>query len=52
MLPEEQESNSRYFYGLVSARFCFDLEKLKKVQAFNFKGGQGVKTVQVVSYLE
>jgi glutamate synthase domain-containing protein 2 len=44
MLPEEQESNSRYFYELASAKFGFDLEKLKKVQAFHFKGGQGAKT--------
>jgi glutamate synthase domain-containing protein 2 len=44
MLPEEQESNSRYFYELASAKFGFDFEKLKKVQAFHFKGGQGAKT--------
>ena len=44
MLPEEQESNSRYFYELASAKFGFDWEKLKKVQAFHFKGGQGAKT--------
>ncbi len=44
MLPEEQANNSRYFYELASAKFGFDLEKLKKVQAFHFKGGQGAKT--------
>ncbi|MEP3048055.1 MAG: glutamate synthase-related protein [Roseibium sp.] len=44
MLPEEQEANSRYFYELASARFGFDWEKLAKVQAFHFKGGQGAKT--------
>jgi methylamine---glutamate N-methyltransferase subunit C len=44
MLPEEQEANSRYFYELASARFGFDWEKLSKVQAFHFKGGQGAKT--------
>jgi glutamate synthase domain-containing protein 2 len=44
MLPEEQESNSRYFYELASAKFGFSLEKVKKVQAFHFKGGQGAKT--------
>ena len=44
MLPEEQEANSRYFYELASARFGFSMEKLNKVQAFHFKGGQGAKT--------
>lgn len=44
MLPEEQVANSRYFYELASARFGFDWEKLSKVQAFHFKGGQGAKT--------
>lgn len=44
MLPEEQAANSRYFYELASARFGFDWEKLAKVQAFHFKGGQGAKT--------
>ena len=44
MLPEEQEANSRYFYELASGRFGFDWEKLSKVQAFHFKGGQGAKT--------
>ncbi len=44
MLPEEQAENSRYFYELASGRFGFTMEKLKKVQAFHFKGGQGAKT--------
>jgi glutamate synthase domain-containing protein 2 len=44
MLPEEQEACSRYFYELASGRFGFDWEKLNKVQAFHFKGGQGAKT--------
>ena len=44
MLPEEQQSNSRYFYELASARFGFAWEKLANVQAFHFKGGQGAKT--------
>ena len=44
MLSEEQESNSRYFYELASAQFGFGWEKIKKVQAFHFKGGQGAKT--------
>jgi glutamate synthase domain-containing protein 2/nitrite reductase/ring-hydroxylating ferredoxin subunit len=44
MLPEEQESNSRYFYELASAKFGFSFDKVKRVQAFHFKGGQGAKT--------
>ncbi len=44
MLPQEQESNRRYFYELASARFGWSLEKVKNVQAFHFKGGQGAKT--------
>lgn len=44
MLAEEQAANSRYFYELASARFGFSWDKLDKVQAFHFKGGQGAKT--------
>lgn len=44
MLEEEQQANSRYFYELASAKFGFEWEKLKRVQAFHFKGGQGAKT--------
>ena len=44
MLPEEQENNSRYFYELASGKFGFTWEKVQKVQAFHFKGGQGAKT--------
>ncbi len=44
MLPEEQEENTRYFYELASGRFGFSWEKLARVQAFHFKGGQGAKT--------
>jgi glutamate synthase domain-containing protein 2 len=44
MLPEEQESNSRYFYELASARFGWSLDKVARCQAFHFKGGQGAKT--------
>jgi glutamate synthase domain-containing protein 2/CDGSH-type Zn-finger protein len=44
MLPEEQAANSRYFYELASAEFGYDESKLKQVQAFHFKGGQGAKT--------
>ncbi len=44
MLEEERAQNSRYFYELASARFGFSWDKLAKVQAFHFKGGQGAKT--------
>lgn len=44
MLPEEQANNSRYFYELASGKFGFSLDKVKKAQAFHFKGGQGAKT--------
>jgi glutamate synthase domain-containing protein 2 len=44
MLAEEQSANSRYFYELASARFGFSWDKIDKVQAFHFKGGQGAKT--------
>jgi len=44
MLPEERAANSRYFYELASARFGWDIEKVRNVQAFHFKGGQGAKT--------
>jgi glutamate synthase domain-containing protein 2 len=44
MLVDEQAANSRYFYELASARFGFSWDKVEKVQAFHFKGGQGAKT--------
>ena len=44
MLPEEQAENSHYFYELASGRFGYSLDKVKKCQAFHFKGGQGAKT--------
>lgn len=44
MLLEEQANNSRYFYELASAKFGFSWDKVKKAQAFHFKGGQGAKT--------
>jgi glutamate synthase domain-containing protein 2/nitrite reductase/ring-hydroxylating ferredoxin subunit len=44
MLPDEQAANSRYFYELASARFGFSWDKVRKTQAFHFKGGQGAKT--------
>ncbi len=44
MLAEEQAANSRYFYELASARFGFSWDKVMRVQAFHFKGGQVAKT--------
>ncbi|WP_394975153.1 glutamate synthase-related protein [uncultured Croceitalea sp.] len=44
ILPDEQKNNSKYFYELASAQFGFSWDKLDKVQAFHFKGGQGAKT--------
>jgi glutamate synthase domain-containing protein 2 len=44
MLPDEQAANSRYFYELASGRFGFSWDKVRKTQAFHFKGGQGAKT--------
>jgi glutamate synthase domain-containing protein 2 len=44
MLADEQQENSRYFYEMASARFGFTWDKITKVQAFHFKGGQGAKT--------
>ena len=44
MLPEEQQNNPRYFYELASAKFGWSLDKVKQVQAFHFKSGQGAKT--------
>src|SRR5690606_37313967 len=44
MLPEEQQACSRYLYELASGRFGWSLDKVRRVQAFHFKGGQGAKT--------
>ncbi len=44
VLPAEQANNSRYFYELASGKFGFSWDKVKKAQAFHFKGGQGAKT--------
>jgi glutamate synthase domain-containing protein 2 len=44
MLPEEKAVNSRYFYELASGRFGWSLDKVRAVQAFHFKAGQGAKT--------
>ncbi len=44
MLPEEKAESTRYFYELASGRFGWSLEKVRDVQAFHFKLGQGAKT--------
>ncbi|MEZ0049080.1 glutamate synthase domain-containing protein 2/nitrite reductase/ring-hydroxylating ferredoxin subunit [Mycobacterium sp. MAA66] len=44
MLPEEQQHNSKYFYELASGRFGWSFDRIRQVQAFHFKGGQGAKT--------
>ncbi len=44
MLPDEHAESSRYFYELASGRFGWALEKVRDVQAFHFKFGQGAKT--------
>lgn len=44
MLPEEQAENDRYFYELASGRFGWSIDKVRDVQAFHFKFGQGAKT--------
>ncbi len=44
MLPDEQAQNRRYFYEYASGKFGFSWDKVKKAQAFHFKGGQGAKT--------
>ena len=44
MLPDEQQANSRYLYELASGKFGWSLDKVRDVQAFHFKFGQGAKT--------
>ncbi|MCK8521438.1 glutamate synthase-related protein [Aquimarina sp. D1M17] len=44
MLPDEQAQNTRYFMEYASAGFGFSWDRVPKVQAFHFKGGQGAKT--------
>lgn len=44
MLEEERRENSRYFYELAPAMFGWDIEKVKRCQAFHFKAGQAAKT--------
>jgi glutamate synthase domain-containing protein 2/nitrite reductase/ring-hydroxylating ferredoxin subunit len=44
MLPDEQQANQRYLYELGSGRFGWDLDLVRRVQAFHLKLGQGAKT--------
>ena len=44
MLPDEHDANSRYLYELASGKFGWSLDKVRDVQAFHFKFGQGAKT--------
>jgi glutamate synthase domain-containing protein 2 len=44
MLPEEQAENRRYLYELASGRFGWSIDRVRSVQAFHFKFGQGAKT--------
>ncbi len=44
MLDEEHSENTRYLYELASAKFGWSLDKVKGIQAFHFKVGQGAKT--------
>ncbi len=44
MLPEEKAENNRYFYEYASGRFGWNIDKVRDVSAFHFKGGQGAKT--------
>ena len=44
MLPEEQQSCSRYLLEVASARFGFSDDQLDLVQAIHLKLGQGAKT--------
>ena len=44
VLPEERAANSRYFYEYATGKFGWDIEKVRQVQAFHFKAGQGAKT--------
>ena len=50
MLPEEQESNSRYFYELASGKFGFDIEKFKKCRPFILKTDKVPRPEQVATY--
>lgn len=44
MLEAERSESSRYFYELAPAKFGWDIDKVKRCQAFHFKAGQAAKT--------
>lgn len=44
MLEDERRENSRYFYELAPAKFGWNIDKVKRCQAFHFKVGQAAKT--------
>jgi len=44
MLPDEQQANQRYLCELGSGRFGWDIDHVRRVQAFHLKLGQGAKT--------
>ena len=44
MLEDERRENSRYFYELAPAKFGWNIDKVKRCQAFHFKAGQAAKT--------
>jgi len=44
MLAAEQQANGRYLYEFASGKFGWSLDKVRDVQAFHFKFGQGAKT--------
>ncbi len=44
MLEAERKENSRYFYELAPGEFGWDIEQVKRCQAFHFKAGQAAKT--------
>ena len=52
MLAEEQAENSRYFYELASAQFGWNLDLVKKAQAFHFKGGKVPRQALAAIYPE
>ena len=44
MLPEEKAESDRYLYELASGKFGWSIDKVRDVQGFHFKFGQGAKT--------
>lgn len=43
-LQEERDANSRYLFELGSAKFGWNINLAKDIEAFHFKGGQAAKT--------